>query len=44
MGGVGWVGGLLGPGSMRVGWCYDCVCCESELSVLMASPGICILC
>ena len=26
------------------GWCYVCMCCESGLSVLMAGPGICILC
>ena len=26
------------------GWCYGCVCCESRLCVLMAGPGICILC
>ena len=38
------VGGRLGPGSVRVGWSYVCVCCESGFSVLMASPGICILC
>ena len=31
--------GWLGPGSWRVGWC-----CESAFSVLMAGPGICILC
>ena len=37
-----WVGGLAGSG--RVGWCYDCVRCESGFSVLMASSGICILC
>ena len=46
-GSVGWVllgrvGGRFGPGSGRVGW--YCVCCESGLSVLMAGPGICILC
>ena len=43
VGGVGgeWVGGLFhGLG----GWCYVCMCCESGLSVLMAGPGICILC
>ena len=40
-GGVGVeVGGRLGPGSGRVGWCYVCVCCESGLFVLMAGPGI----
>ena len=43
-GGVGvggeWVGGL-GQG---LGMCYVCVCCESGFSVLMAGPGICILC
>ena len=42
--GCGGVGGRLGPVSGRVGWCYVCVCCESEFSVLMAGPGICILC
>ena len=31
--------GRLGPVSGRVGWF-----CESGLSVLMAGPGICILC
>ena len=36
------MGGRLGPG--RVGSCYVCVCCESGFSVLMAGPGICILC
>ena len=41
-GGVGCVGGWrIGPGSWRVGWWYVCV---SGLSVLMAGPGICILC
>ena len=44
VGGVGGVGGRLGPGSGKVGWCYVCVCCESGFSVLMAGPGICILC
>ena len=43
-----WVTGLdlgfFGPGSGRVGWCYVCMCCESGLFVLMAGPGICILC
>ena len=45
-GGVGGVGvaGRLGPGSGRVGRCYVSVCCESGLFVLMAGPGICILC
>ena len=39
------MGGWLEPGSVRVGSCYVCmVCCESGLSVLMAGPGICILC
>ena len=38
------VGGQLGPGSGRVVWCYGCVCWESGFSVLMAGPGICILC
>ena len=40
----GSVGGRLGPGSGRVGWCYVSVCCESGFSVLMTGPGICILC
>ena len=45
-GGVGWgrVGGRLVPGSGRLVWCYVCVCCESGFSLLMAVPGICILC
>ena len=30
---LGRVGGLLGPGSGRVGWCYVCACCESGFSV-----------
>ena len=38
------VGGRLGLGSGRVVWCYVYVCCESGLSVLMAGPGIYILC
>ena len=38
---VGW---RPGPGSGRVGWCYVGMCCESGFSVLMAGPGICILC
>ena len=38
------VSGRFGPGSGRVVWCYVCVCCESGLFVLMAGPGICILC
>ena len=46
--GCGWcwrgVGGLLGPGSGRVGWCLVRVCCKSGLFVLMAGPAICILC
>ena len=29
----GKVGGQVGPGSGRVGWCYVCVCCESGFSV-----------
>ena len=37
------VGGRLGLGSDRVGWCYACVYCESGFSVLMAGPVICIL-
>ena len=40
----GGVGGWLGPGSGRVGWYYVCACCESVFFVLMAGPGICILC
>ena len=43
MGGVGGEWGL-GPGSGAVRWCYVCVRCESGLSVLMAGPGICVLC
>ena len=42
--GVGGVGGRLGSGSRRVWWCYVCVCYESVFVVLMAGPGICILC
>ena len=38
------VGGRLGPESGKVGWCNVCVCCESGVYVLMAGPGICILC
>ena len=34
----------LGQGSGAVGWCYVCVRCESGFSVLMAGPGICVLC
>ena len=41
-GGVDGVGGLLGPGSGRMG-CY-CVYCKSGFFVEMASPGICVLC
>ena len=41
---LGGMGYRLVPGSGRVGWCYVCVCCESGLFVLMAGPGICILC
>ena len=42
-GGVDGVGGeWVGQG--RGGWRYVCVCCESGVSVLMAGPGICILC
>ena len=40
----GGVGGLLGSGSWMIGWCCVFVCCESVLFVLMADPGICILC
>ena len=43
-----YMGDIRGSGVLasaeRVGWCYVCVCCESGLSVLMAGPGICILC
>ena len=39
-----WMEWRLVPGSGRVLWCYVCVCCESGLFVLMAGPGICILC
>ena len=31
---MGRVGGRLVTGSVRMGWCYICVCCESGLSVL----------
>ena len=41
---VGGVGGECPAGSGRVRWCYVCLCCESGFSVLMAGPGICILC
>ena len=43
MGSVGgeWVGAL---DQDLEGWCYACVSCESEFSVYMAGPGICILC
>ena len=34
----------LGPGSGGVGWFYVCVSCEYGFFVLMAGPGICILC
>ena len=40
--GGGSVGGV--GGEWEGGRCYVCVCCESGLSVLMAGPGICILC
>ena len=40
----GIMGERHGPGSGRVVWCYVCVCCASGFSVLMAVPGICILC
>ena len=39
-----WCWGRVGGWSGRVVWCYVCVCCESGFSVLMAGPGICILC
>ena len=42
VGGVGSVCGWLAPGSVRVRWCYVCVCCESGFFVEMA--GICVLC
>ena len=42
VGGVGGVGGRLGSGRLEL--CYVCVCCESGLFVLVADPGICILC
>ena len=35
---------MLGPGSGGVLWCCVCVSCESEFSVYMAGPGICVLC
>ena len=37
-------GGGLGPGSVRIGWCYVCVSCESGFFAQMAGSGICILC
>ena len=44
-GGVGGVGGeWVGGYGHSLGVCYVCVCCESGLFVLMAGPGICILC
>ena len=44
-GGVGGVGGeWVGVFGHSLGGCYVCVCCESGLFVLMAGPGICILC
>ena len=44
-GGVGGVGGeWVGGFSHSLRGCYVCVCCESGLFVLMAGPGICILC
>ena len=42
--GAGGVGGRTRPGSGTVGWYYACVCCESGFCVVMAGPGICILC
>ena len=36
-----WVGGFL---QGLEGWGYVCVSCESGFFVLMAGPGICILC
>ena len=44
VGGVGGVGVRLGPGSGRVVWCYVYVCYESGFLVLMAGPGIRLLC
>ena len=41
---LGGVGGRLGSGSGRVMWCKVCVRCESGFFLLMAGPGICILC
>ena len=45
--GVGGVGGS-GWSAWSMVWeggcCYVCVCCESGLFMLMAGPGICILC
>ena len=46
VGGVGesgWVGGL-GQGLGWWGGVMSVCCCESGLSMLMAGPGICILC
>ena len=44
-GGVDGVGGeWVGGYGHSLGGCYVCVCCESGLFVLMAGPGICILC
>ena len=37
------MGGRLRPGSGMVVWCYVCVFVNLD-SVLMAGPGICILC
>ena len=42
--GVGGGGRRHRPRSGRVGWCYVYVRCESGLIVLMAGPGIRILC
>ena len=41
---LGRVDGWQGPWSGRVWCCYVCVCYQSGLFVLMAGPGICILC
>ena len=38
-----WLFGLR-QGLCGWGWCYICVCCESGLFVLMAGPGICLVC
>ena len=44
--GCGDVGGewVVGLGQGMGGWCYVCVYCESGFSVVMAGPGIWIVC